>query len=252
MNRTLILDNGAGTIKVGWSHEDCPTHILPNATAKVKKSMEYLVGKKIEDYLNGSQLIFSRPFDRGYLCNWKCEVDVWTSIITELMAVNPTQTSLVLTEPPLNPTTIQNETNEVVFEYFGFHEYNRRPAMWYSAFGATNDNSLNPNSLPVCTVVDSGFSFSHSAIFVDGRCVRPSVSIAQTIDRRDHFSCLFLVVVKIRRINVGGKLLTNYLKELVSYRQWNMMDEFILMNQVRVEHHSNVKPCSLSFLAWCR
>jgi actin-related protein 6 len=32
---------------------------------------------------------------------------------------------------------------------------------------------------------------------------------------------------------VGGKLLTNYLKELVSYRQWNMMDEFLLMNQVK-------------------
>lgn len=25
---------------------------------------------------------------------------------------------------------------------------------------------------------------------------------------------------------MGGKLLTNYLKEVVSYRQWNMMDEF--------------------------
>jgi hypothetical protein len=36
----------------------------------------------------------------------------------------------------------------------------------------------------------------------------------------------------MRRLNIGGKLLTNYLKELVSYRQWNMMDEYILMNQV--------------------
>jgi len=36
----------------------------------------------------------------------------------------------------------------------------------------------------------------------------------------------------VRRLNIGGKLLTNYLKELVSYRQWNMMDEYLLMNQV--------------------
>lgn len=36
----------------------------------------------------------------------------------------------------------------------------------------------------------------------------------------------------MKRLNIGGKLLTNYLKELVSYRQWNMMDEFLLMNQV--------------------
>jgi actin-related protein 6 len=34
-------------------------------------------------------------------------------------------------------------------------------------------------------------------------------------------------------VNVGGKLLTNYLKEVISYRQWNMMDEFKLMDQVK-------------------
>ena len=29
----------------------------------------------------------------------------------------------------------------------------------------------------------------------------------------------------VKRINIGGKALTNHLKELVSYRQWNMMEE---------------------------
>lgn len=36
-----------------------------------------------------------------------------------------------------------------------------------------------------------------------------------------------------RRIDVGGKLLTNHLKELVSFRQWNMMDETYVMNEVK-------------------
>lgn len=35
------------------------------------------------------------------------------------------------------------------------------------------------------------------------------------------------------RIDVGGKLLTNHLKELVSFRQWNMMDETYVMNEVK-------------------
>ncbi|CAM9797256.1 unnamed protein product [Ectocarpus sp. 8 AP-2014] len=56
----------------------------------------------------------------------------------------------------------------------------------------------------VCIVVDSGFSFTHILPFYQGRAL--------------HKSAL--------RVNVGGKLLTNYLKEVVSYRQWNMMDEF--------------------------
>ena len=58
------------------------------------------------------------------------------------------------------------------------------------------------------------FSFSstsHAMPFVDGKCQKSAC----------------------KRVNVGGKLLTNFLKELVSYRQWNMMDEFPLMNQVK-------------------
>lgn len=35
------------------------------------------------------------------------------------------------------------------------------------------------------------------------------------------------------RIDAGGKLLTNHLKELVSFRQWNMMEETHIMNDVK-------------------
>jgi len=35
------------------------------------------------------------------------------------------------------------------------------------------------------------------------------------------------------RIQVGGKILTNYLKEVISYRQWNMMEETFLVNDVK-------------------
>jgi hypothetical protein len=34
---------------------------------------------------------------------------------------------------------------------------------------------------------------------------------------------------------VGGKLLTNYLKELITHRQWNMMDDTFVVNQVKEE-----------------
>ena len=37
----------------------------------------------------------------------------------------------------------------------------------------------------------------------------------------------------VRRIDIGGKFLTNYLKELVSIRTWNMMEEPYLISQVK-------------------
>jgi actin-related protein 6 len=54
--------------------------------------------------------------------------------------------------------------------------------------------------------------------------------------------CPFLVVfiwngyvdrTDMYRLNIGGKFLTNYLKEVLSYRQYNMMDETYLINKVK-------------------
>lgn len=38
-----------------------------------------------------------------------------------------------------------------------------------------------------------------------------------------------------RRIDAGGKLLTNHLKELVSFRQWYMMDQTSVMEHAKEE-----------------
>ena len=62
-------------------------------------------------------------------------------------------------------------------------------------------------------VLDVGFSFAHASPIFDGKVA-------------DHH---------VKRLNLGGRALTNYLKELVSYRQWNVMDEFALIEDVKVK-----------------
>lgn len=56
-----------------------------------------------------------------------------------------------------------------------------------------------------------GFSFTHIVPFVKGKRVKKA----------------------IRRIDIGGKVLTNHLKEIISYRQLNVMDESYVINQVK-------------------
>jgi actin-related protein 6 len=51
-------------------------------------------------------------------------------------------------------------------------------------------------------IIDSGYSFTHITPIFNGAPVAAG----------------------IRRINVGGKVLTNFLKEIVSFRYWNMME----------------------------
>ena len=37
----------------------------------------------------------------------------------------------------------------------------------------------------------------------------------------------------IIRLDIGGKVLTNYLKETISYRQLNLMDEFRVVDKIK-------------------
>lgn len=60
-------------------------------------------------------------------------------------------------------------------------------------------------------VIDLGYSFSHIVPFVKGKKVLSAV----------------------RRVDVGGKLLTNHLKEIISYRYLNVMDESYVINQMK-------------------
>lgn len=175
---SLILDNGGGQIKAGLEGDQAPASFA-NMTAKVSKSMQYLVSNQVYDCRDGSSLNFIRPCDRGYLNNWACEIDVWTSILATPQFRNliPGDSSLVLTEPPVNPTTLQNDYNEVIFEYFCFKEYVRRPSQWFSMYEFCNDHQWNANNLNSCIIVDSGFSFTHAVPFINKSCRKYAVNV---------------------------------------------------------------------------
>ena len=230
-SEVIILDNGAGRIKYGVvrdgnsnnNHgEREPSGSVMNSLAKINKQMSLLVGDQVEEVHNGSLLHYTRPFERGYLTNMAVEVEVWDRLFTKTMKLQYdgdhkfSDKRLVVTDAPFAPISIQNDMNELAFEYYGFDRFLRRPAPWFVAYEHEQEvlhGEREARYPSCCTVVDSGFSFTHVMPFIEGKCVKSAV----------------------KRVNVGGKLLTNYLKELVSYRQWNMMDEFKLMDQVKEE-----------------
>jgi actin-related protein 6 len=172
---TLIIDNGGGNVKVGFAQQDEP-NVFPNCTAKMKKSMQFLVAEQIFQCQNSSLLDITRPFDRGYLTNWQSEIEVWSHLFRDTHKCNPAETSLLVTEPLLNPFSVQSDMNEIIFEYFGFKECLRRPAPWFSANDCMNYQHLDEEKLPACCIVDSGFSFTHVAPFLNGKCHRKGVS----------------------------------------------------------------------------
>lgn len=166
------------------------------------------VGNQIEECRDISGLYFILPFQKGYIVNWDIQKTVWDYIFSkECCPVNLSQSSVIVTEPPFNFPSNQEAMTEIFFEEYEVPSLLRINP---SALSCYNYRKTNTTS-KCCIVVDCGYSFCHIVPYVNDVKVKAG----------------------IRRIDVGGKLLTNHLKEILSYRQLHVMDETYVVNQVK-------------------
>lgn len=256
---TLLLDNGGWTIKHALlkpnSTSDTPQMhptLSQNLSAKPKHQLTTLFSSQINSIHNKSQLVISRPLERGYIVDLGTQFQIWDYIL-ELENLNPkhsfsnystvtakdlvkptaskrsspihdgltfTHTSAVfLLMQPFTPRCIIEKEDECWFRDFGFARVGRRLGACCSAYKYLQDgktasrggSEYEDDDTGCCLVVDCGFSMTS---------IVPTVH-AQAIEKG------------IKRINIGGKLLTNLLKQVISYRKFNMMDEFFLVNDAK-------------------
>ncbi|KAL6303887.1 actin-like protein Arp6 [Sparassis latifolia] len=208
----VIVENGAGTIKAGvlGDHGGQP-RIIPNAIISSKGNKTAYFGHEFEKCQDYSSLHFHLPFEKGFLVDWDAQKAVWDGMFSsDCLEVDTTESSLLITEPYFNLPNIQEVYDQFVFEEYEFKSYYRcTPASLIPHGTLFAGPSLEP---PECMIiVDSGFSFTHVVPIMNGSVLWNAV----------------------KRIDVGGKLLTNQLKELASFRQWNMMDETYIMNDIK-------------------
>jgi actin-related protein 6 len=141
--RTLILDNGAHSIKAGLSshlddqHQPDPEtacHIVPNCIARSDRDKRTYVGAELaEDCDDYGDLKYRRPVEKGYLVNWESEKAIWERAFMSggdgqkgaKLDCNPEDTNLILTEASNAPAALQRHADEMVFEEFGFASYYR-------------------------------------------------------------------------------------------------------------------------------
>lgn len=204
---TLVLDNGAYWAKIGYTQEK--VSVIPNCQFRSKTSrLKTFTANQLDEIKDPSGLFYILPFQKGYLVNWDVQRKVWDHLFgKEMFKVDFADTSIIITEPYFNFTTIQESMNEILFEEYQFQSVLRINA---GSLSAQHFFHTNPKQL-CCLVVDTGFSFTHIVPYCRSRKMKEG----------------------IRRINVGGKLLTNHLKEIISYRQLHVMDETHVINQVK-------------------
>jgi len=202
--------------------------VFPNAITRGKNDRRVFIADQLATCRDYTGLTFQMPFSKGYLVNW----DAQTTLLDYIwganggIKVNPAEQPLLLTEPVANLPNIQDTINQFVFEDYGFPSYCRASA----AFLAGQEYVLQTSSAAVrCElVVDLGFSFTTVVPFLEGYRLSSGI-------RRLAWIVFFFLANPLfcSRVQVGGKLLTNYLKETISFRQWNMMDETFLVNRIK-------------------
>lgn len=148
-SRTLVLDNGAHTIKAGFvtpggsgggddgadadADADATTtiidepRVIPNCIARDRGRHTY-VGSDLARCRDLGEITFRRPVEKGYVVNWEAQKEIWDHEFFAPDApqpCDPAETRLVLTEQPNALPALQANCDQMVFEEFGFASYYR-------------------------------------------------------------------------------------------------------------------------------
>ena len=250
-SKTLVLDNGAYSIKAGFSlaAEDPPSsaencHEIPNCLAKGAHNRVYVGAQLDTDCTDFAELTFRRPVQNGCLVNWEAQKEIWEqSFFSSASNSNknapsglplhcdPAETNLLLAEAPNGLLSLQSNCDQIVFEEFEFAAYRRAPGPVLNAYNdiarAFGDKHLPPPDAPssrqqqlqgqqvspaeCVLVVDAGYSHTIVTPLYRGRPIQQAV----------------------RRLDVGGKFVTNYLKDVLSVRQLDVRLETHIINHVK-------------------
>jgi len=147
---------------------------------------------------------------RGLLHDSDLQEVIWKQAFASIGGVSPSDSCLCLAISPFAPTEIKERFAQMAFEDLGFDAlYLTMTTNMVREF-ALEKNKSEMNS-HCQLVVESGFSFTHLVPYFGG----------------------YPINYATKRVDVGGKILTNFLKEIISYREYNMMDETSLVNQIK-------------------
>ncbi|KAF2473091.1 Actin/actin-like protein [Lindgomyces ingoldianus] len=233
--QTLVLDNGAYTLKVGvvpagsadLTYNDCS--VAPNCIARSNRDKRTYVSSELSNCNDFGELAFRRPVEKGFIVNWEAQKAIWEHEFFDAKAgeglrCDPRESNLLLTEKPNCPSLLQKNCDEIIFEQFEFARYYRCVGPTLNAYHQLNPNSLSALPQECLLIIDTSYSDTTILPLYSGQLIQSA----------------------LRRLTVGGKLLTNYLKELSSLRHYNMMEETHLLNEIK-EAVSFVAPSTQQF-----
>ena len=117
----IVIDNGSGYCKAGFSGEAIPIADFPTCVGYPKngsnlEKKEFFVGAKAMGKCN--TLTINYPIVRGDIKNFDDMEKIWEHIFSTQLRVNQEEHNVMLTETPTNLKIFKEKTIQVMFETF--------------------------------------------------------------------------------------------------------------------------------------
>eukprot|EP01059_Diplonema_ambulator_P024241 TRINITY_DN4011_c0_g1_i1.p1 TRINITY_DN4011_c0_g1~~TRINITY_DN4011_c0_g1_i1.p1 ORF type:complete len:386 (+),score=107.71 TRINITY_DN4011_c0_g1_i1:33-1190(+) len=197
----VIIDNGSGSLKVGMAGDSRPQAVIPNIVGRPNKGRS-LLKKKVEedekDVYIGDEVLekvgkisITYPMENGIVKEWADMQQVWEYAYEEIEE-DPKAQPVLLTEAPFNPRKNREKMIEIMFEALEV------PALQIKMQALC---SLYASGKTTGVVLDSGDGVTHAVPIFEG-----------FVDKNG-----------IRRSNLAGRSITQYLQRLLFQKGYNFM-----------------------------
>jgi actin-related protein 2 len=202
----VVLDNGSGYLKAGFSNQKSPEICIPALVGrqllrygeKIETNILEGEGSKYKEIMIGDEVIPFRslleltyPIDEGIIRNPDDLFKLWEYAITNKLKIeDPSESKILVTEAPLNPISNKKTICEILFEQLGVKAMNIEAQAKCSLFCEGIDSGV---------VLDSGDGVTHCIPISDGNILR----------------------YNIERLDIAGRHITQYLIRLLQRKGYS-------------------------------